>query len=313
MFKFSLFKNKYYHFKVKKSNTGTLKATIAAVQRKLGNSKPPGSLNPSIEKHSQLGKANLIDRRKMLTEKKAPPPKALPVRNASAFQRKPAGGSQTMPVTGLKAALAARKVAQPSVFKKTKSNVTAETLNKPKHDFLRKNNSSRFRPANSPLKSPNNSSNHNETSLEVDVRSRKAFNDKETNKSKKGEMKELIGVLINLTKTLKEKSQVGDDGSEKTIEAPFEQNVKNVFPNDKDREKLLNTPKLRLENDDMEEVATEKTLIEKVRKELVEEDEEDVELIVGKGINVDKFNGLLSKANQLTEQIQRTLNSAERF
>ena len=218
-----------------------------------------------------------------------------------------------MPVTGLKAALAARKVAQPSVFKKTKSNVTAETLNKPKHDFLRKNNSSRFRPANSPLKSPNNSSNHNETSLEVDVRSRKAFNDKETNKSKKGEMKELIGVLINLTKTLKEKSQVGDDGSEKTIEAPFEQNVKNVFPNDKDREKLLNTPKLRLENDDMEEVATEKTLIEKVRKELVEEDEEDVELIVGKGINVDKFNGLLSKANQLTEQIQRTLNSAERF
>ena len=126
-------------------------------------------------------------------------------------------------------------------------------------------------------------------------------------------MKELIGVLINLTKTLKEKSQVGDDGSEKTIEAPFEQNVKNVFPNDKDREKLLNTPKLRLENDDMEEVATEKTLIEKVRKELVEEDEEDVELIVGKGINVDKFNGLLSKANQLTEQIQRTLNSAERF
>ena len=217
-----------------------------------------------------------------------------------------------MPVTGLKAALAARKVAQPSVFKKTKSNVTAETLNKPKHDFLRKNNSSRFRPANSPLKSPNNSSNHNETSLEVDVRSRKTGNGKETSKNKKGEMKELIGVLINLTKTLKEKSQIGDDGSEKTIEAPFEQNVRNVFPNDQDREKLLNTPKLRL-NDEMEEVATEKTLIEKVRRELVEEDEEDVELLIGKGINVEKFNGLLSKANQLTEQIQRTLSSAEKF
>jgi len=137
---------------------------------------------------------------------------------------------------------------------------------------------------------------------------------KTENTGKKGEMKELIGVLINLTKTLKEKSQNIEENSEKTLESPFEMNIKTVFPNDFERDKVLNTPKLEgLE--EMEKIVTEKNLTEKVNQELMRDDEDDEDLLsmIGKNINVEKFNGLLNKSNALSEQIQRALNGTEKI
>ena len=91
-------------------------------------------------------------------------------------------------------------------------------------------------------------------------------------------------------------------------------NIKTVFPNDFERDKVLNTPKLEgLE--EMEKIVTEKNLTEKVNQELMRDDEDDEDLLsmIGKNINVEKFNGLLNKSNALSEQIQRALNGTDNF
>lgn len=263
------------------------------------------SQNPSNETPAHVKKPIVFERRKMLTEQKAAAPqkKTIPVRNSSGFQKnmKKMPFSQTLN-SDFKGGITSKKT--PSVFKRNKS-IGDEIIEKkkPKRTILGKTNEKRQSPAKSP-----NSSNKNESSIEEVVKK------KTENTGKKGEMKELIGVLINLTKTLKEKSQNIEENSEKTLESPFEMNIKTVFPNDFERDKVLNTPKLEgLE--EMEKIVTEKNLTEKVNQELMRDDEDDEDLLsmIGKNINVEKFNGLLNKSNALSEQIQRALNGTDNF
>ena len=116
--------------------------------------------------------------------------------------------------------------------------------------------------------------------------------------------------MINLTKTLKEKN---NEGSEKTIQPPpFELNIKTVYPDELGKQKILSIQKLE-GLDDLEQAITEKTLIEKVNLELMKDDDDDELITLSKNNSLEKYSGLLNKANELTDQIKKVFNSTEQL
>jgi len=234
-----------------------------------------------------------IEKRKLFpqTEKKAEITKK-PLQQPFSLKKEPKKALNPQPAVSRFKSILASKTMNPSVFKqKAKqiyTNTKAKTLNKTSEK--------------SPAKS--NNSNKNETSMED------MFKNKLSKNKDKGEMKELIGVLRNLTKTIKEKNEPLERGSENTVD-PFEFNIKMVYPNELERDKTLNG--LKIEGFE-EQIATEKALTEKVNQELREDDEDEEDFKrLGKSWSLEKYSGLINKANILTDQIRKAFMSTEKL
>lgn len=185
----------------------------------------------------------------------------------------PAGGAVVKPILKQNRSV-------PSVFKqKSQETRQASTL---KARGLREN----------PEKSGVGKMDRNETSME------KMLKGKMKGKDSQGEMKELIGVLKNLTKTLKDKKNESEDEKE---------SQKTVDLKEKNTQKVI---KIELENGDFEEDSG-RTLTEKVKKELEKDEEEGED--VEKMVNFDKYANILNKANLVSEQIRNALVSGDKL
>lgn len=278
---------------IKKAET-LVKAIESQTRKPLKEILKP-NVKPALEK-----KTNILERRALQTEKKPTVPTAKPKiipRAASVLAHKGLKTTNSQPATTLKQAVMARTTSNPSVFK-PQNNRNRENL-----QVKTKTISRAIAEKTSPSKS-NNKSNRNETSIE------EIFKNKKKNSKEQGEMKELIGVLINLTKTLKEKKNSGEE-SEKTIDPPFELNVKTVKENEIEKEnKTTNLAYKKFEGyEEIEPVVIDRALTEKVLQTISKDEDEDDD-ILQKTYNFDKFSGILNKATYITEQIKRALNTA---
>lgn len=185
----------------------------------------------------------------------------------------PAGGAVVKPILKQNRSV-------PSVFKqKSQETRQASTL---KARGLREN----------PEKNGVGKMDRNETSME------KMLKGKMKGKDSQGEMKELIGVLKNLTKTLKDKKNESEDEKE---------SQKTVDLKEKNTQKVI---KIELENADFEEDSG-RTLTEKVKKELEKDEDEGED--VEKMVNFDKYANILNKANLVSEQIRNALVSGDKL
>lgn len=258
-------------------------------------------LKPNIKPALFEKKTNILERRALQTEKKATvptiKPKIIP-RAASAATNKGLKTTNLQPGSTLKQAVMSRTANNPSIFK-PQINRNRENL-QVKAKTITRNIAEKASPS---IKSNNNKSSKNETSIE------EIFKNKKKNSKEQGEMKELIGVLINLTKTLKEKKNNGEE-SEKTIDPTFELNVKTVMENEIEKEnKNKNFPYKKFEGyEEIGPVVIDRALTEKVLQTISKDEEEDDDEILPKTYNFDKFSGIINKATHITEQIKRALN-----